>query len=129
MLCSGNAMGHFNNPRTVRVIDDADNVRDGGNPVCVGMMKIIISVDDADRISDVRFQALGYDTEIATSSMVTEMAKGLSLEELRRSARSRWPTSQVGCRRRRRTADLRPERCRRRGEECRSELWPTRRRR
>lgn len=80
MQYSEKVMDHFNNPRNVGVIDDADGVGEVGNPVCGDMMKISISVED-DAISDVMFQTLGCGAAIATSSIVTEMAKGMTLEE------------------------------------------------
>jgi nitrogen fixation NifU-like protein len=73
-------MEHFHNPRNVGVLDDADGVGEVGNPVCGDIMKITIKVAD-DRISDVRFQTLGCGAAIATSSVVTEMAKGMTLDE------------------------------------------------
>ena len=73
-------MEHFNNPRNVGVIDDADGVGEVGNPVCGDVMKITIEVDH-DAISDIRFQTLGCGAAIATSSIVTEMARGMSLEQ------------------------------------------------
>ncbi len=81
MLYSEKVMEHFNNPRNVGVIDDADGVGEVGNPVCGDVMKITIKVDDADRISDVRFQTLGCGAAIATSSIVTEMAKGMAIQD------------------------------------------------
>ena len=51
-----------------------------GNPVCGDVMKITIAVE-GDTISDIRFQTLGCGAAIATSSVVTEMAKGMSLDE------------------------------------------------
>jgi nitrogen fixation NifU-like protein len=81
MLYSDKVMDHFNNPRNVGVIDDADGVGEVGNPVCGDVMKITIKVDDTDHISDVRFQTLGCGAAIATSSIVTEMAKGLTIQE------------------------------------------------
>lgn len=80
MLYSDKVMDHFNNPRNVGVIDDADGVGEVGNPVCGDMMKITIKVD-GDKISDVKFQTLGCGAAIATSSIVTEMARGMSIEE------------------------------------------------
>ena len=80
MLYSDKVMDHFNNPRNVGVIDEADGIGEVGNPVCGDMMKISISVED-DHIDDVRFQTLGCGAAIATSSIVTEMAKGMTLEE------------------------------------------------
>ncbi len=80
MLYSEKVMEHFHDPRNVGVIDDADGVGEVGNPVCGDMMRITIKVDD-DRISDIRFQTLGCGAAIATSSIVTEMAKGMTLQE------------------------------------------------
>ncbi|MDZ4180137.1 MAG: Fe-S cluster assembly scaffold protein NifU [Coriobacteriia bacterium] len=80
MLYSDKVMDHFNNPRNVGVIDDADGVGEVGNPVCGDMMKISIKVAD-DKIDDVRFQTLGCGAAIATSSIVTEMARGMTLDE------------------------------------------------
>src|SRR5450756_2393500 len=74
-------MDHFNNPRNVGVVEDADGVGEVGNPVCGDIMKITISVDDADRIDDIKFQTLGCGAAIATSSIVTEMARGMTLAE------------------------------------------------
>jgi nitrogen fixation NifU-like protein len=84
VLYSDKVMDHFNSPRNVGVIEDADGVGEVGNPVCGDMMKITIAVDETDRISDVRFQTLGCGAAIATSSIVTEMAKGMTLEDAAR---------------------------------------------
>jgi len=73
-------MDHFHNPRNVGVVENADGVGEVGNPVCGDMMKISIAVAD-DRVADVRFQTLGCGAAIATSSAVTEMAKGRTLAE------------------------------------------------
>jgi nitrogen fixation NifU-like protein len=81
VLYSEKVMDHFNNPRNVGVIEDADGVGEVGNPVCGDVMKITISVDDTERIDDVKFQTLGCGAAIATSSIVTEMAKGMTLQE------------------------------------------------
>lgn len=80
MLYSDKVMDHFNNPRNVGVLPDADGVGEVGNPVCGDMMKITIKVSD-DRIDDVRFQTLGCGAAIATSSIVTEMAKGMTIQD------------------------------------------------
>jgi nitrogen fixation NifU-like protein len=74
-------MDHFNNPRNVGVIDDADGVGEVGNPVCGDVMKITIKVDDTDHITDLKFQTLGCGAAIATSSIVTELAKGMTIQE------------------------------------------------
>jgi nitrogen fixation NifU-like protein len=73
-------MDHFNNPRNVGVIDDADGVGEVGNPVCGDVMKITIKVAD-DIITDVKFQTLGCGAAIATSSIVTELAKGMTIQD------------------------------------------------
>lgn len=80
MIYSDKVMDHFGNPRNVGVIADADGVGEVGNPVCGDVMKITIKVDD-DRIDDIKFQTLGCGAAIATSSIVTEMAKGMTLGE------------------------------------------------
>jgi len=80
VLYTEKVMDHFNNPRNVGVIDDADGVGEVGNPVCGDVMKITIKVEN-DRITDLKFQTLGCGAAIATSSIVTEMAKGMTLEE------------------------------------------------
>jgi len=61
-------------------IPDADGVGTVGNPVCGDMMTIYIKVKD-DRISDIKFKTFGCGAAIATSSMITELAKGKTLEE------------------------------------------------
>jgi nitrogen fixation NifU-like protein len=73
-------MDHFTNPRNVGEIEDADGVGQIGNPVCGDVMRISIAVD-ADRIADVKFKTFGCGAAVATSSMVTEMVMGKSLEE------------------------------------------------
>ena len=81
MLYSDKVMDHFNNPRNVGVIEDADGVGEVGNPVCGDIMKITFKVDETEHLDDVKFQTLGCGAAIATSSIVTEMAKGMTLEE------------------------------------------------
>lgn len=79
-MYSEKVMEHFRNPRNVGEIENADGVGEVGNPVCGDIMKMYIRVDD-NRISDIRFKTFGCGAAIATSSMVTEMAKGKTLEE------------------------------------------------
>src|SRR5512136_923124 len=74
-------MEHFTNPRNVGEIEDADGVGQIGNPVCGDVMRITISVDDDDRIADIKFKTFGCGAAVATSSMVTEMVMGKSLAE------------------------------------------------
>ena len=79
-------MDHFRNPRNVGVIENADGMGEVGNPKCGDMMKITIKVKD-DHIEDVKFQTLGCAAAIATSSMMTELSKGLSLDEAMKISR------------------------------------------
>ena len=73
-------MEHFRNPRNMGEIPDADGVGEVGNPVCGDIMKIFLRIRD-NRIEDIKFQTFGCAAAIATSSMVTELAKGKTLEE------------------------------------------------
>lgn len=73
-------MDHFENPRNVGEITDADGVGQVGNSTCGDIMKIYIKVDDQ-KISDIKFKVFGCGAAIATSSMVTELAKGKTIEE------------------------------------------------
>ena len=77
---SERVLEHYQNPRNVGKIEDADGVGVVGNPVCGDMMMITIKVRD-DRIEDVKFKTFGCGAAIATTSMVTELVKGKTLEE------------------------------------------------
>ncbi len=77
---SEKVMEHFTNPKNVGEIKDADGIGKVGNPVCGDLMWIYIKVKD-DRLEDVKFKTFGCGAAIATSSMITEMAKGKTLEE------------------------------------------------
>jgi len=79
-MYSDKVMDHFKNPRNVGEIDDADGVGEVGNASCGDIMKIYLKVKD-DVIEDVKFQTFGCGSAIATSSMVTEMVMGKTLEE------------------------------------------------
>jgi len=73
-------MDHFSNPRNVGEVENPDGVGQVGNPVCGDVMKLTIKVDN-DRISDVKFKTFGCGAAVATSSMVTELVKGQTLEK------------------------------------------------
>ncbi len=73
-------MDHFQNPRNVGTMEDADGIGQVGNPVCGDMMTFYIKVED-NRITDVKFQTFGCGAAIAVSSMVSEMAIGKTVEE------------------------------------------------
>jgi nitrogen fixation NifU-like protein len=79
-LYSDKVMDHFMNPRNVGEIPDADGVGEIGNPVCGDMMTFYIKVRN-DRLEDVKFKTFGCGAAIAVSSMVSEMAKGKTLDE------------------------------------------------
>jgi len=73
-------MEHFQNPRNVGEIENAEGSGTVGNPVCGDIMKITIKVEDG-RIKDIKFKTFGCGAAIATSSMVTEMARGRTIDE------------------------------------------------
>lgn len=77
---SEKVMEHFTNPRNVGVIEDADGVGEVGNPICGDMMTFYIKVKDR-MLEDIKYQTFGCGAAIAVSSMVSEMAKGKSIEE------------------------------------------------
>ena len=79
-MYSDKVMEHFKNPRNMGELEDADAVGEVGNPTCGDLMYIYIKVKD-DKINDITFQTFGCGAAIATSSMVTELAKGKSLDE------------------------------------------------
>jgi nitrogen fixation NifU-like protein len=79
-MYSEKVLEHFRNPRNMGEIQDADGVGTVGNPVCGDMMTIYIKVKD-NRIEDIKFKTFGCGAAVATSSMITELAKGKTLEE------------------------------------------------
>ena len=79
-MYSEKLIDHFQNPRNVGEIEDADGVGEIGNPVCGDVTTIYIKVRN-DRIHDIRYKTFGCAAAIATGSMLTELAKGKSLDE------------------------------------------------
>ena len=71
---------HFQNPRNVGVIEDADGVGKMGSPVCGDLMEIYIKVNN-NHIGDIKFRTFGCGAAIASGSMASEMIKGKSLAE------------------------------------------------
>ena len=82
MLYSEKVMDHFQNPRNVGKMEDADGVGEVGNAKCGDIMRMYIKVNPEDQtISDVKFNTFGCGSAIATSSMATEMIKGKKIGE------------------------------------------------
>jgi nitrogen fixation NifU-like protein len=79
-MYSEKVMDHFMNPRNVGEIKDADGEGTVGNPVCGDMMTFYIKVNGG-RLEDVKFKTFGCGAAIAVSSMISEMAKGKTVEE------------------------------------------------
>jgi len=78
---SKKVMDHFLNPRNVGTIENADGYGKVGNPVCGDVMEITIKVNEKGIIEDIKFKTFGCGSAIATSSMITELARGLTIEE------------------------------------------------
>jgi nitrogen fixation NifU-like protein len=94
-MYNSTVMDHFENPRNTGDIDQPDGVGSVGNPECGDVTKIMIRVDDG-RIADVRFKTFGCAAAIASSSMATEMIKGLTLDEAYALTRDRVAESLGG---------------------------------
>lgn len=82
-MYSKTVMDHFKKPRNVGVIEQADGVGEIGNPLCGDMMSIYLKVNN-ERIEDIKFQTFGCGAAIAVSSMLTEIAKGKTIEEAKK---------------------------------------------
>ena len=81
-LYSDKVMDHFQNPRNVGKMDDADGIGEVGNAKCGDIMRMYIKVDhDTQTITDVKFNTFGCGSAIATSSMATELIKGKPISE------------------------------------------------
>ncbi|MEM0343518.1 MAG: Fe-S cluster assembly scaffold protein NifU [Thermoplasmata archaeon] len=85
-MYSEKVMEHFANPRNVGEIPDADGVGKVGNPQCGDVMWLYIKVKDG-VITDIKFKTFGCGAAIATSSMITELAKGKTIEEAKKISR------------------------------------------
>lgn len=84
MVYSKKVLDHFLHPRNMGEMKDADVAAQVGNPVCGDVMKIYLKIGEKDGkeyIQDIKFQTLGCAAAIATSSMMTEMVKGKSLDQ------------------------------------------------
>ena len=80
MEYSQKVMEHFMDPHNMGNMPDANGVGTVGNPVCGDVMKIYLKIED-NRIVDARFKTFGCGAAIATSSMITDLVKGRTIEE------------------------------------------------
>ena len=80
-MYSEKVMDHFANPRNCGIIENASGEGTVGNPTCGDLMTIYIDVDDNDIIQDIKFETFGCGAAIATSSMITELAIGMSVDD------------------------------------------------
>jgi len=85
-MYSEKVMDHFRNPRNMGEMKDADGVGTVGNPTCGDLMTIYIKVKD-NKITDIKFKTFGCASAIATSSMITELAKGKTIDEAEKITR------------------------------------------
>ncbi len=81
MLYSEKVMDHFEHPRNVGEIEDADGIGEVGNAKCGDIMRMYLKIDDDGTITDCKFKTFGCGSAIATSSMATELIKGKSVDE------------------------------------------------
>lgn len=80
-LYNDTVMEHFMNPHNVGEIENPDGKGVYGSPVCGDMMLVTINVDDNDVITDAKFKTYGCGSAIASSSMATDMIKGMTIDE------------------------------------------------
>ena len=85
-MYSEKVMDHFANPRNVGEIPDADGIGKVGNPQCGDVMWLYIKVKDG-ILTDIKFKTFGCGAAIATSSMITELARGKTIEEAKKISR------------------------------------------
>jgi nitrogen fixation NifU-like protein len=81
MQYSERVLDHFQHPRNVGEIPDADGMGMVGNAKCGDIMQMFLKINDDEVIEDVKFKTFGCGAAIATSSMATEMVKGKTLKE------------------------------------------------
>lgn len=79
-MYSKKVMKHFSEPHNVGEMEDASAVAESGNPICGDMMRFFIKVEDG-RIQDIKFKTFGCAAAIASSSVLTDIVKGKTLQE------------------------------------------------
>lgn len=79
-MYSKEVMEHFKNPKNIGEIKDADGIGEVGNPTCGDMMYCYINVKD-NKLKDIKIKTFGCVAAIATSSIMTEIAKGMTIED------------------------------------------------
>ena len=85
-LYNSTVMDHFNNPRNLGDLKDADAVGEVGAAACGDIMKISLKIDETTgTVTDARFKTFGCGSAIAASSMATELIKGKSIDELEKN--------------------------------------------
>ena len=80
-MYSEKVMDHFANPRNSGIIENASGEGTVGNPTCGDLMTIYIDVHENEVIQDIKFETFGCGAAIATSSMITEIAMGMTVDE------------------------------------------------
>ncbi|MGB2800131.1 MAG: iron-sulfur cluster assembly scaffold protein [Dehalococcoidia bacterium] len=82
---SETVLEHFRHPRNVGQIENPDGKSTEGSPACGDMVSVYINVDpETNRLSDIKFESYGCASNIATGSIITELAKGKTLDEARK---------------------------------------------
>lgn len=87
-LYQATILDHNKKPRNFRVIDDAALHADGHNPLCGDKLTVYVALDDQDRVVDAAFRGSGCAISTASASMMTELVKGKTIDEVQREFES-----------------------------------------
>ena len=93
-----NTIDYFSNPRNMGEIKNADLVASGGNPACGDVVKLYLKIDK-DKIRDIKFKAFGCGACLASTSALTVMVKGKSIQEAKKITNRKLPIFWKVCRR------------------------------